>query len=222
MHEANQPYNFGDGAALQHDGRHADSLARLNRYASVLRSYCDKGDPICAGGDDVEKHLNLFEKYTDDASTWAVGKINDVAPLCAAPTPTPSASSTVVASSVGVTSATAASSSGAAASSGAASAHAAAASSGAASAHAAAASSGAASASAAAASSGAASAHAAAASSGAASAHAAAASSGAAASSSVAALPAAPTSPVYVAPFTAPTFYDAMCVPHIKIKYVYA
>jgi hypothetical protein len=228
MHEANQPYNFGDGAALQHDGRHADSLARLNRYASVLRSYCDKGDPICAGGDDVEKHLNLFEKYTDDASTWAVGKINDVAPLCAAPTPTPSASSTVVASSVGVTSATAASSSGAAASSGAASASSAAASSGAASAHAAAASSGAASASGAAASSGAASAHAAAASSGAASAHAAAASSGAAsasgaaASSSVAALPAAPTSPVYVAPFTAPTFYDAMCVPHIKIKYVYA
>jgi hypothetical protein len=198
MHEANQPYNFGDGAALQHDGRHADSLARLNRYASVLRSYCDKGDPICAGGDDVEKHLNLFEKYTDDASTWAVGKINDVAPLCAAPTPTPSASSTVVASSVGVTSATAASSSGAASASGAA------------------ASSGAASASSAAASSGAASAHAAAASSGAASA------SGAAASSSVAALPAAPTSPVYVAPFTAPTFYDAMCVPHIKIKYVYA
>ena len=175
MHEANQPYNVLDGAGLQKDGRHADSLARLNRYSSVLRSYCSKGDPICANGDDVEMHLTYFEKYTEDASTWAVGKINDAAALCAAPTPTPSASSTVVASSVGVASATAVVSSSAAASSGAAS-----------------------------------------------SVGAAAVSSGTAASSSVAALPPAPTSPVYVAPFTAPQPYEAMCVPRIKIEYVYA
>lgn len=111
MHEANQPYNVLDGAGLQKDGRSSDSLARLNRYAPVLRSYCAKGDPICANGDDVNKHLSYFELYTDDASTWAVGKLNDAAPLCAASTPTPSASSsssTVVASSVGVASATAA------------------------------------------------------------------------------------------------------------------
>jgi hypothetical protein len=111
MHEANQPYNVLDGAGLQKDGRSADSLARLNRYAPVLRSYCANGDPICTKGNDVSKHLNYFELYTDDASTWAVGKINDAAPLCAAPTPTPSASSTVVASSVGVASATAVASS---------------------------------------------------------------------------------------------------------------
>jgi hypothetical protein len=117
MHEANQPYNVLDGAGLQKDGRSADSLARLNRYAPVLRSYCAKGDPICANGNDVDKHLSYFELYTDDASTWAVGKLNDAAPLCAAPTPTPSASSTVVASSVGVASATAVASSSAAASS---------------------------------------------------------------------------------------------------------
>ena len=209
MHEANQPYNVLDGAGLQKDGRHADSLARLNRYSSVLRSYCSKGDPICANGDDVEKHLTYFEKYTEDASTWAVGKINDAAALCAAPTPTPSASSTVVASSVGVASATAVVSSSAAASSGAASSVAAAAvSSGTA----------AVSSGAAAVSSGAA-----AVSSGAAASFSAAAvSSGTAASSSVAALPPAPTSPVYVAPFTAPQPYEAMCVPRIKIEYVYA
>ncbi|KAH7084889.1 Alpha/Beta hydrolase protein [Paraphoma chrysanthemicola] len=94
MHVANEPYNVLDGADLQKDGRSADSLARLNRYAPVLRSYCAKGDPICANGDDVEKHLSYFELYTDDASTWAVGKLNDAAPLCAVPTPTPSASST--------------------------------------------------------------------------------------------------------------------------------
>jgi hypothetical protein len=117
MHEANQPYNVLDGADLQKSGRSADSLARLNRYAPVLRSYCAKGDPICANGNDVDKHLSYFELYTDDASTWAVGKLNDAAPLCAAPTPTPGASSTVVTSSVGVTSATAVASSSAAASS---------------------------------------------------------------------------------------------------------
>ncbi|KAF2022637.1 alpha/beta-hydrolase [Setomelanomma holmii] len=99
MHEANQPYNVLDGAGLQKSGRSADSLARLNRYAPVLRSYCAKGDPICANGNDVNQHLNYFELHTEDASTWAVGKLNDAAPLCAAPTPTPSASSTVVASS---------------------------------------------------------------------------------------------------------------------------
>jgi hypothetical protein len=180
MHEANQPYNVLDGSNLQKDGRHASSLARLNRYAPILRSYCAKGDPICANGDDVEKHLSYFELYTDDASTWAVGKLNSAAPLCAAPTPTPSASSIVAASSVGVaavTSSSAAASSVVAASSVGVAAIAS---------------------------------------------SSAAASSSVAASSSIAALPAYPTSPVYVAPFTAPQPYEAMCVPRIKIKYVYA
>jgi hypothetical protein len=187
------PYNVGDGSDLQKNGRDATSLARLNRYAPVLRSYCSKGDPICAGGDDVDKHLTLFEKYTEDASNWTVGKINAAAPLCAAPTPTPSASSSAVASSVrvaGVASSSAAVSSSVAASSSAAAASGVAAS-------------GVAAASGAAAPSGAA------------------AYSGVAASSSVAALPPAPTSPVYVAPFTAPQPYNDMCVPDITIKYVY-
>jgi hypothetical protein len=113
MHVKNQPYNVLDGADLQKDGRSSDSLARLNRYAPVLRSYCAKGDPVCANGDDINKHLSYFELYTDDASTWAVGKLNEAAPLCAAPTP--SASSTVAASSVRVASATAAAASSAAA-----------------------------------------------------------------------------------------------------------
>jgi hypothetical protein len=110
MHVKNQPYNVLDGADLQKDGRSSDSLARLNRYAPVLRSYCAKGDPVCANGDDINKHLSYFELYTDDASTWAVGKLNEAAPLCAAPTP--SASSTAVAS-VRVASATAVASSAA-------------------------------------------------------------------------------------------------------------
>ncbi|KAI4624004.1 hypothetical protein J4E80_003816 [Alternaria sp. BMP 0032] len=210
-HEANMPYNVLDGSDLQKNGRDATSLARLNRFAPVLRSYCSKGDPICANGDDVEKHLSYFEKYTEDASNWAVGKLNAAAPLCAAPTPTPSASSSAVASSVrvaAVASSSAVTSSSAAASSSAAS------SSGAAAPSGSAASSGAA-ASGVAASSGAAAPSGAAAYSGAAGYP------GVAASSSVAALPAQPTSPVYVAPFTAPMSYKAMCVPRITIKYHY-
>ena len=60
MHEANEPYNVGTASDLQKSGRSADSLARLNKYSSVLRSYCDKGDPICAAGNDVEVHLSYF------------------------------------------------------------------------------------------------------------------------------------------------------------------
>ncbi|EUC32713.1 carbohydrate esterase family 5 protein [Bipolaris zeicola 26-R-13] len=194
MHVANQPYNVLDGSGLQKDGRHGSSLARLNKYASVLRSYCSKGDPICANGDDVSKHLSYFEKYTDDASTWAVGKVNAAAPLCAAPTPTPSASSTPEASSVGVaaiSTSSAAASSGSAAASGSAA-------------------------------SGSAAPSGSAASSGYAAASGYAASYGAAASSTSPALPPYPTSPVYVAPFTAPQKYDDMCLTRIKIKYVYA
>jgi len=112
MHVKDQPYNQLDGAGLQKDGRGADSLARLNKYAPVLRSYCAKGDPICANGNDVNKHLSYFELYTDDASTWAVGKLNEAAPLCAAPTSSSSASSTGVPSSVGVAAVGAASSTG--------------------------------------------------------------------------------------------------------------
>ncbi|KAH7563943.1 carbohydrate esterase family 5 protein [Bipolaris maydis] len=120
LHEANEPYNVLDGAGLQKSGRPEPSLSRLNRYSSVLRSYCAKGDPICANGDDLSKHLSYFELYTGDASTWAVNKINAVAPLCDAPTPSPSASSSAVASSVtiaAVASSSAAVSSGSAAAS---------------------------------------------------------------------------------------------------------
>lgn len=202
MHEANEPYNVGTASNLQKDGRHADSLARLNKYSSKLRSYCDIGDPICANGDNVDVHLNYFNKYTEDASNWAVGKVNAAAPLCAAPTPTPSASSSAAASSVkaaAVTSSSVAASSSAAATSGAAASSGSAASSGVA-------------ASSVAASSVAAS-------------SVVAASSAVAASSVVAAaysaLPPAPTSPVYVAPFTAPQPYTDVCVPKIHIEYVY-
>jgi hypothetical protein len=108
MHTANQPYNVLDGADKQANGRKPGDLARLNRYAPVLRSYCAAGDPVCAGGNVVVNHLNYFELYTDDASSWVVSKIDNVAPLpsCAAPS---SSSTLVLSSTVAISSATSAS-----------------------------------------------------------------------------------------------------------------
>jgi hypothetical protein len=213
MHVANQPYNVLDGAGLQKDGRSADSLARLNKYTPVLRSYCAKGDPICTKGDDVSKHLNYFELYTDDASTWAVGKINEAAPLCVAPTPTPSASSSVVASSVGAASATALASSSAAASSTVIASSVGVASSPALASSAALASSSAAASVSVAAGSVSVAAGSASAAAGSASV--------VAASASVAALPSYPTSPVHPAPFPVPQSYELQCLPTFHIEYVY-
>jgi hypothetical protein len=114
MHTANQPYNVLDGADKQKNPRSADDLARLNRYAPVLRSYCAAGDPVCANGATVADHLNYFELYTDDASSWVVSKIAGTAPLCAAPSSSssvPAVSATAPASSVVVPAASGAASS---------------------------------------------------------------------------------------------------------------
>jgi len=102
MHTANQPYNVLDGASKQKNPRKPEDLARLNRYASVLRSYCAAGDPVCAGGSIVADHLNYFELYTDEASSYVVSKIDAVAPLCPA-TSSSSAPSSVATSAAATT-----------------------------------------------------------------------------------------------------------------------
>ncbi|KAF3001792.1 hypothetical protein E8E13_001916 [Curvularia kusanoi] len=108
MHTANQPYNVLDGASLQKNARSATDLGYLNRYAGVLRDYCAAGDPVCAGGSVVADHLNYFELYTDEASSWAVSKIDAAADLC----PVSSSSSSVAPTTFSTaTSSTAASSS---------------------------------------------------------------------------------------------------------------
>lgn len=103
MHTANQPYNVLDGASLQKNPRSADDLARLGRYAPLLRDYCAAGDPVCAGGAVVADHLNYFELYTDEASSWVVSKIDGAADLCPASSSSssaPASSSTAASSSV--------------------------------------------------------------------------------------------------------------------------
>lgn len=101
LHTANQPYNVLDGADKGPNPRSADDLARLGRYTPVLRSYCAGGDPICAGGNDVQQHLNYFQLYTDDASSWIINKVANTPSLC----PVSSSSSSMMASSTAAPSA---------------------------------------------------------------------------------------------------------------------
>ncbi|KAI1081032.1 carbohydrate esterase family 5 protein [Whalleya microplaca] len=75
-HTADQSYNFLDGSS--YNGlfpRTGDLLTGLNKFAGVLRSWCQGKDPICATGDgnrdtDVADHLNYFDIYPDSAGTW--------------------------------------------------------------------------------------------------------------------------------------------------------
>jgi len=107
-HTANQPYNVLNGANRQKAPRTGRDLQLLNRYSSVLRSYCAAGDPVCADGTVVADHLNYFQLYTDDASSWVVSMINRLSPTSSSVRPTPTA--TITATSVGSPSATATSS----------------------------------------------------------------------------------------------------------------
>ncbi|RMZ67817.1 acetylxylan esterase precursor [Pyrenophora seminiperda CCB06] len=76
MHTANQPYNVLDGASKQKNPRKPSDLARLNRYAPVLRSYCAAGDPVCAGGSTVADHLNYFELKSGTSEATPAARIS--------------------------------------------------------------------------------------------------------------------------------------------------
>ena len=77
-HTAFQPYNFLDGAdkwGLY--PRNSQQLANAANYASVWRDYCAGDEPICAGGNNVEDHLNYFDLYTNEAAEYVQAKIRD-------------------------------------------------------------------------------------------------------------------------------------------------
>jgi acetylxylan esterase len=57
--------------------RTAEQNAGLKPYADkgVLREYCQPGDPICAPHTEntkMEKHLDYFDKFGDDAAAWVI------------------------------------------------------------------------------------------------------------------------------------------------------
>ncbi|KAL2436299.1 hypothetical protein ABEF95_007916 [Exophiala dermatitidis] len=94
-HVAGQPYNVESGAdATGLFPRSGDQLATLNRFSSVLRSYCVATDPICAasyGSEDATTHLTYFDVYTDAAAGWVKEMVSKAEDKSSTTSTTPSA-----------------------------------------------------------------------------------------------------------------------------------
>ncbi|KAK4505128.1 hypothetical protein PRZ48_003091 [Zasmidium cellare] len=69
---AGQPVSAGTSTT---DGIFArdSSLAALNTWSNVLRSYCDEGDPFCSSDFDLNVHFAVVEKYAQAATDFIVG-----------------------------------------------------------------------------------------------------------------------------------------------------
>ncbi|PGH18244.1 hypothetical protein AJ79_00583 [Helicocarpus griseus UAMH5409] len=75
-HTAGQSYNIGTGA--DKNGiwpREGEQLVSLNRWESRLRSWCDEGDPVCAGGPDQSRHFAYFDTVINQAAEWIRTKV---------------------------------------------------------------------------------------------------------------------------------------------------
>ncbi|GME37395.1 Cutinase [Neofusicoccum parvum] len=70
-HVAGQSYDEGTATEDGLYPRTAAQLAILNQYyAAKIRSYCDEGDPFCAGGTSVSVHGEYPENYDEEAAAW--------------------------------------------------------------------------------------------------------------------------------------------------------
>jgi acetylxylan esterase len=77
-HTANQPYNYQSGADKWGlFPRNSQQLANAAQFAGVWRDYCQKGDPICAGGDKTSEHLDYFQVYTDEVAAYIHQKLSE-------------------------------------------------------------------------------------------------------------------------------------------------
>jgi acetylxylan esterase len=52
------------------------SSESLSSFSSKFQSYCDTGDPFCAGGLNLGAHLDYTQKYNSAASTFVTGRLN--------------------------------------------------------------------------------------------------------------------------------------------------
>lgn len=70
-HIAGQSYDEGTATTDGLYPRTAAQLAVLNdHYADKIHSYCDDGDPFCAGGTSVSVHGEYPEHYDEEAAAW--------------------------------------------------------------------------------------------------------------------------------------------------------
>lgn len=79
MHVANQAYNdaASGGAIYSAAGPRAGaSLTAMNTFSSLLHSWCNSGDSLCAYGDGTrtydmpDAHTNYFDVYSAPAGAW--------------------------------------------------------------------------------------------------------------------------------------------------------
>ena len=45
-------------------------------FGTILRSWCDTGDPFCAGGNNLEAHLDYTTKYNTAANAFVEGRLS--------------------------------------------------------------------------------------------------------------------------------------------------
>lgn len=73
-HTANQPYNYGNGSAL--DGlfpKIGAQLSGIAAYTNITRDWCLSTDPICAANQAVSyvsTHLGYYNVYAQEAAAW--------------------------------------------------------------------------------------------------------------------------------------------------------
>lgn len=71
-HVAGQSYDVGTATENGIFAR-SNTLSKLNVFSSILRSYCDDDDPVCASGFDLDVHYANVDTYMDDAVNFVVG-----------------------------------------------------------------------------------------------------------------------------------------------------
>ncbi|KAJ8059032.1 hypothetical protein OCU04_012012 [Sclerotinia nivalis] len=55
--------------------RSSDQSLSLSGYSTILKSYCDFGDPFCCSGLDTLEHLTYVTKYNVLAASFVLGRI---------------------------------------------------------------------------------------------------------------------------------------------------
>ncbi|KAF2722012.1 carbohydrate esterase family 5 protein [Polychaeton citri CBS 116435] len=70
-----QSYDAGTSTTSGIFPRPQPQLSTLATYGSRIRSYCDAGDPFCAGGNNLAVHQGYVSKYGTAATDFVVSKV---------------------------------------------------------------------------------------------------------------------------------------------------
>lgn len=76
-HVVNQPWDLGTATANGLFPRSTSQLQLLSAFggSSKIASWCDSGDPYCAGGFNLNTHLTYLNRYQNAAASFVLSKI---------------------------------------------------------------------------------------------------------------------------------------------------